>query len=57
MSAERDRPEGFDTNQISRRNFRKISGAGLAGAALLGWLAVAAASKGRRRRWWWWGQH
>src|SRR5215203_6866199 len=36
VSAETDRPEGFDTNQISRRNFLKISGAGLAGAALLG---------------------
>src|SRR5829696_7300708 len=36
VSAERDRPEGFGTNQISRRNFLKISGAGIAGAALLG---------------------
>jgi peptide/nickel transport system substrate-binding protein len=36
MSVERDRPERPGTIQISRRNFLKISGAGLAGAALLG---------------------
>ena len=59
MSAERDRPEGFGTNQISRRNFPKISGAGLAGTALLGggWLWRRPARGRRRRRWWWWGQH
>src|SRR5215217_1680475 len=36
VSVERDRPERPGTIQISRRNFLKISGAGLAGAALLG---------------------
>src|ERR671920_1847471 len=36
MSVERDRPERPGTIQISRRNFLKIGGAGLAGAALLG---------------------
>ena len=36
MGVERDRPERQGTIQISRRNFLKIGGAGLAGAALLG---------------------
>jgi len=36
MSVERDRPERPGAIQISRRNFLKIGGAGLAGAALLG---------------------
>src|ERR671920_975131 len=36
MSVERDRPERPGTIQISRRNFLRIGGAGLAGAALLG---------------------
>src|SRR5215212_9055601 len=36
MSVERDRQDEIGTTQISRRSFLKISGAGLAGAALLG---------------------
>src|SRR5215208_7473239 len=36
MSVERDRPERPGAIQISRRNFLKIGGAGLAGATLLG---------------------
>ena len=36
MSVEKARPERFGTTQISRRNFLKIGGAGLAGAALFG---------------------
>ena len=36
MGVEGDRSEGFGTTRISRRNFLKISGAGFAGAALLG---------------------
>ena len=36
MSVEKARPEGFGASQISRRNFLKIGGAGLAGAALFG---------------------
>ena len=46
VSAERDRPEGFGTNQISRRNFLKISGAGLAGAALLGVAGCGGSQQG-----------
>ena len=36
MSVEKARPERIGTTQISRRNFLKIGGAGLAGAALFG---------------------
>jgi peptide/nickel transport system substrate-binding protein len=36
MSVERDQQEEIGTTRISRRSFLKISGAGLAGAALLG---------------------
>jgi peptide/nickel transport system substrate-binding protein len=36
MSVEEARPEGFGMAQISRRNFLKIGGAGIAGAALFG---------------------
>jgi peptide/nickel transport system substrate-binding protein len=36
VSVERDRQEEIGTTQMSRRSFLKISGAGLAGAALLG---------------------
>jgi peptide/nickel transport system substrate-binding protein len=36
MSVEEARPEGFGMAQISRRNFLKIGGAGIAGAVLFG---------------------